>query len=82
MLADLQAKLGSYRKACKTKSSGQLLKEKNHPTDDLAKHLTAIAESKPSRNHDAHHIIMGKDRWQKQKLMISRLNLHQFGDRH
>lgn len=79
VLADLQAKLDSYRKACKTKSSGRLLKEKYHPTDDLAKHLTAIAEPKPSRNHDAHHIIMGKGRWQKQKLMISRLNLHQFG---
>ncbi|WP_105103579.1 AHH domain-containing protein [Microbulbifer pacificus] len=79
VLADIQAKLDAYRDANKSKSTSELLKEDHHPTDKLAMHLTAISEPKPSRNHDPHHIVMGSGRWQKPRMMRSRLNLHLHG---
>jgi len=79
VLADLQAKLENYRTANKSKSANELLKEKHHPTNVLANHLTAVHEPKPSEHHDAHHIIMGTGRHQKPRMMRARLNMHIHG---
>lgn len=77
--AALQQDLDTYRKENKQKSVVELAKEPHHPTNVLSKNLTAIAEPKPSQDHDAHHIVMGKGRWLKSEMMRARLSLHLHG---
>lgn len=78
-LAALQQNLEEYREDSKNKTTAELVKEPHHPTRKLANNLTAIAEPKPSPDHDPHHIIMGKGRWLVAQMMRARLNLHAHG---
>lgn len=74
--AALQQDLDSYRADNKQKNISELANEPHHPTVTLSRHLTAVAEPKPSLDHDAHHIVMGKGRWLASQMMRARLNLH------
>ncbi|WP_104402624.1 AHH domain-containing protein [Vibrio penaeicida] len=77
--AELQKDLESYRADALDKSPRELAMEPHHPTRILAKNLTAIAEPKPSPNHDPHHIVMGKGRWRAFDMMNVRLSMHAHG---
>lgn len=81
VLADLQDKLDNYREENKSKSRSDLNKENHHTKRNkvLMDHLTAICEPKPSKNHDAHHIIPGKGQYQQARIRRARLNLHLHG---
>lgn len=74
--AELQRGLDEYRADAKQKTTAELAKEPHHPTTVLARHLTAVGEPKPSLDHDPHHIIMGRGRWQSLEMMRVRLALH------
>lgn len=76
MLADLEKKLEDYRKKAWGKTRRELLDEKYHPTNDLAKNLAANKEPQPSMKHTPHHIIPGKGRWIQDLLFNVRLKLH------
>lgn len=77
--AALQQDLDSYRSDNKQKSLTELANEPHHPTVRLSRNLTAVAEPRPSVDHDAHHIVMGKGRWLASQMMRARLNLHLHG---
>lgn len=62
LLSKLEQKLELYRKEAWGKSRSERLAEKYHPTYTLARNLVASAEPKPSKSHQAHHIIPGKGR--------------------
>jgi hypothetical protein len=77
--AMLQESLTTYRKENKSKNVRELLAEKHHPTQKLAKNLRAIGEPQPTPIHEAHHIIPGEGRHRKELVIRSRLNLHAYG---
>lgn len=82
--ATIQAELELYKKTNQALSETDagidtLMGEAHHPTDDLNTHLAAIAEPKPSIRHDAHHIVMGKGKYQQAQMMDARLALHLHG---
>lgn len=77
--AQLQRSLEDYRAAAKQKTEEELLAEPHHPTTVLARHLTAVGEPKPSRDHDPHHIIAGKGRFRPRAMEQARLGLHLHG---
>lgn len=79
ILTQIQAQLEKYRAENKEKRVGELRGEDHHPTGDLVKHLAAVGEPKPSPNHDAHHIIPGKGRYQQDLIKRARTNLHMAG---
>ena len=76
MQAQLQVGLEEYRSNAKAKTVAELAKEPHHPTTQLTRNLTAIGDPKPSPDHDPHHIIMGKGRWQPLEMVKARLALH------
>lgn len=71
-----QTALAEYRRECGLSSADELLEEEHHPTNDLAKYLSAVGEPKPTNLHEAHHIISGKGRYNTSAMMDARLNLH------
>ncbi|MBP7546483.1 MAG: AHH domain-containing protein [Corallincola sp.] len=77
--AGLQRSLEDYRKASKQKTKDELQAEPHHPARVLARHLTAVGEPKPSRDHDPHHIIAGKGRFMPEAMEQARLGLHMHG---
>ena len=74
-----QQSLAAYRAAAKNKMIEELYVEEHHPTERLAKHLSAAGEPKPTPEHEAHHIIPGKGRYRQDEIMNVRLNLHAYG---
>ena len=62
--ARLQTELKEYREQNAGSTITQLKQEKHHPTQKLARHLAAIGEPKPTKLHEAHHIICGKGQYQ------------------
>ena len=78
-VAVAQESLEGYRKYTESSSAGELESEGHHPTDKLAKFLTAEGEFKPTRNHQAHHIVPGKGQYQQMLMLDARLSLHQCG---
>lgn len=74
-----QERLQNYRDSNTLKSIQDLAAENHHPTARLAKNLAAIGEPKPTKFHEAHHIIPGKGKYQQVEMAICRLNLHAFG---
>lgn len=74
-----QTALDAYRKANSKSSRELLLEEEHHPTNNLAKFLYAVGEPKPTVEHEAHHIISGKGRYNPQAILRARLNLHMAG---
>lgn len=78
-LAQIQANLEHYRAECTSVNVTELLAEPYHPTKNLADNLRALGEAKPGEPYDAHHIIPGKGRWQKDEMLAARLNLHLHG---
>lgn len=82
--AAIQATLEQYKKdnhALSKTDTGidVLMNEAHHPTESLNNHLAAIAEPKPSVRHDAHHIVMGKGKYQQAQMIDARLALHLHG---
>ncbi len=77
--AQLQSDLDAYREDAKVSDAATLLEEHHHTNTKLARNLTAVAEPKPSPDHEAHHIVLGKGRWQKMRMMAARLTLHMHG---
>lgn len=71
-----QTVLAAYRKNNSAASTETLLDEEHHPTDNLAKFLFAVGEPKPTQQHEAHHIISGKGRYNQEAILRARLNLH------
>ncbi len=78
-IASLQHDLEDYRAGNLSEDVDDMASEKHHPTKKLANNLRAVNEPKPSLNHDPHHIIMGKGRWQAMQMMNARLTLHIHG---
>lgn len=74
-----QSALAAYRESNRLASTETLLDEEHHPTDSLAKHLFAVGEPKPTKQHEAHHIISGKGRYNQEAMLRARLNLHMVG---
>ncbi|MGR5271334.1 AHH domain-containing protein [Vibrio alginolyticus] len=77
--AELQKELEHYREQSRNTDPEILAEQPHHPTRTLARNLTAIAEPKPSPDHDPHHIVMGKGRWRAYDMMKTRLALHAVG---
>ena len=77
--AELQKGLEQYRADAKQKTEQQLLAEPHHPTALLARNLAAVGEPKPSLDHSAHHIIVGRGRWRARLITRIRLSLHMHG---
>ncbi|WP_350997940.1 AHH domain-containing protein [Shewanella sp. TB7-MNA-CIBAN-0143] len=75
----MQENLTTYREENKSKNVRELLAERHHPTQKLARNLRAIGEPQPTPIHEAHHIIPGEGRHRKQLVISSRLNLHAYG---
>ena len=75
-MVSLQEGLDDYREENKSKTRNDLREEPHHPTEKLANNLRASHEPKPSLDHDAHHIVMGKGRWRQGRMMRARLSLH------
>jgi len=75
----LQKGLSDYRNTSENASINTLLAEQHHPTDALGKYLTAIGEPKPTKMHEAHHIICGKGKYLQPVMLTARLNLHLHG---
>lgn len=78
-LYSMQESLSAYRKQNEDTTEDELAKEEHHPTTKLAKFLTAVGEPKPTRNHEAHHIICGKARHRQRLMAFARLSLHEHG---
>jgi len=74
-----QSFLEAYREDCDSSTAENLSKEAHHPTDKISRFLTAIGEPKPTENHEAHHIILGKGRFNPIAIYRARLNLHLLG---
>lgn len=74
-----QAALAEYRDESSKATIEKLTNEEHHPTNKLAKFLTAIGEPKPTPNHEAHHIIPGVGRFDKFAILSARLNFHLVG---
>lgn len=74
-----QSALDTYREANSQSSRESLFEEKHHPTNNLAKFLYAVGEPKPTTEHEAHHIISSKGRYNPQAILRARLNLHMAG---
>ncbi|XQW86705.1 AHH domain-containing protein [Thalassotalea piscium] len=72
----IQESLRVYRKNNADADLVELAEEKHHPTDKLARYLTAIGEPKPTTMHEAHHIICGKGKFRQAMLLEARFNLH------
>ncbi|MBH0001128.1 AHH domain-containing protein [Pseudoalteromonas sp. NSLLW24] len=77
--ARLQTDLKEYRELSASSTVTQLKQEKHHPTQKLARHLAAIGEPKPTKLHEAHHIICGTGQYQSANMLQTRLNLHLHG---
>ena len=75
----IQESLNVYREKCENSTRSQLSVEEHHPTDKLARYLTAVGEPKPTQMHEAHHIICGKGRFRQAIMLRARLNLHLHG---
>lgn len=63
-LAQIQQRLSEYRKQADVMTRKEFRDEKHHPARKLASNLRAAGRPRPSKNHVAHHIIMGKGRTQ------------------
>lgn len=63
-LAQIQQRLEDYRKQAETMTRKELRDEKHHPARKLSNNLRAAGRPRPSKNHVAHHIVMGKGRTQ------------------
>ncbi len=74
-----QTALEEYRTNAKDSSIKELEDEKHHPTNQLASHLFAVGEPKPTNLHEAHHIISGKGRFNKSAMIGARLSMHLAG---
>ncbi|HDY7701658.1 TPA: AHH domain-containing protein [Vibrio vulnificus] len=73
---DLENKLQKYNDENLKKTTAQLLQERHHPTDRLSNNLTAAGEPKPTRSHEAHHIIPGKGQYRQADMEAARTNMH------
>jgi hypothetical protein len=74
-----QTALTTYRSNNRIVSEDTLLEEEHHPTNNLTRFLNAVGEPKPTTQHEAHHIISGKGRYNQVAIMRARLNLHMAG---
>ncbi|MPW29940.1 hypothetical protein F9L16_13175 [Agarivorans sp. B2Z047] len=71
-----QESLKAYREACSSASLKDLKEEAHHPTDRLARHLASVGEPKPTKRREPHHIVCGKGKFLRSRMMRARLNLH------
>lgn len=77
-----QSALELYRVNRSHSTRKALLEETHHTTNttnNLARFLFAVGEPKPTKYHEAHHIIPGTGRDNKQAVLRARLNLHMVG---
>lgn len=77
-----QSALEAYRATSSHSTRKALLEETHHTsniTNNLARFLFAVSEPKPTKYHEAHHIIPGTGRDNKQAVLRARLNLHMVG---
>jgi hypothetical protein len=84
MMADLQAKLDSYRATGRESAKGSaadirtrqiyMQAEKHHPTGAMENYLRTDGRPKPSNAHTAHHIVPGKGKTK--EAYQARINLH------
>lgn len=75
-VTEMEAELRDYVKGNQSKKLKELEEEEHHPTQKLARNLTASGEPKPTTNHEAHHIIPGKGRFKQTAIQAARLELH------
>lgn len=74
-----QIALKEYRELNSSSAQFELAEEQHHPTNILARFLFSVGEPKPTKEHEAHHIISGKGRYNQQAILRARLNLHMAG---
>jgi len=58
-----QIALKEYRELNSSAAQFELAEEQHHPTNTLARYLFSVGEPKPTKEHEAHHIILGKGRY-------------------
>ena len=75
--AQVQSQLDIYREEARNKKLSNK-NENHHPTDTLAKFMSAEGYPKPDKNCECHHIIQGKGRSQVFATQ-ARLRLHMCG---
>ncbi|SBS25392.1 hypothetical protein MSP8886_00266 [Marinomonas spartinae] len=69
-IAIARESLEGYRTYTEKANIEQLEYEEHHPTEKLARLLTSQGEFKPTINHEAHHIVPGKGRYQQARLTL------------
>ncbi|WP_104401811.1 AHH domain-containing protein [Vibrio penaeicida] len=75
-VAEMEAELRDYVEGNQSKKLKELSEEEHHPTQKLARNLTAAGEPKPTINHEAHHIVPGKGRFKQAAIEGARIELH------